>query len=113
MQTKETFTYKGVLSYIGTSYSGWQFQTENPNTVQNFLQIELSKIMNYEEIQVSATSRTDTGVHASHQTIKFSLSKYIDPKNLLKGLNTKLPNCLLYTSPSPRDRQKSRMPSSA
>ena len=23
------------------------------------------------------------------------------------------PNCLLYTSPSPRDRQKSRMPSSA
>ena len=24
-----------------------------------------------------------------------------------------LPGCLLYTSPSPRDRQKSRMPSSA
>ena len=30
------------------------------------------------------------------------------------GLNLKLPEgCLLYTSPSPRDRQKSRMPSSA
>ena len=26
---------------------------------------------------------------------------------------TKLKDCLLYTSPSPRDRQKSRMPSSA
>ena len=26
---------------------------------------------------------------------------------------TKLMTCLLYTSPSPRDRQKSRMPSSA
>ena len=26
---------------------------------------------------------------------------------------TKSLNCLLYTSPSPRDRQKSRMPSSA
>ena len=25
----------------------------------------------------------------------------------------KILNCLLYTSPSPRDRQKSRMPSSA
>ena len=25
----------------------------------------------------------------------------------------RLKNCLLYTSPSPRDRQKSRMPSSA
>ena len=28
-------------------------------------------------------------------------------------LSTQLSDCLLYTSPSPRDRQKSRMPSSA
>ena len=28
-------------------------------------------------------------------------------------LNGECPACLLYTSPSPRDRQKSRMPSSA
>ena len=27
--------------------------------------------------------------------------------------NSMLSDCLLYTSPSPRDRQKSRMPSSA
>ena len=32
----------------------------------------------------------------------------------LKELETKLPEgCLLYTSPSPRDRTRSRMPSSA
>ena len=30
-----------------------------------------------------------------------------------KGIATKAVACLLYTSPSPRDRQKSRMPSSA
>ena len=29
------------------------------------------------------------------------------------GHKYKTDNCLLYTSPSPRDRQKSRMPSSA
>ena len=37
-------------------------------------------------------------------------------KSLLNGLFpefTQVFNCLLYTSPSPRDRQKSRMPSSA
>ena len=35
-------------------------------------------------------------------------------KNLNSFGNSKLPGpCLLYTSPSPRDRQKSRMPSSA
>ena len=34
--------------------------------------------------------------------------------NLMGGSYKKLPyTCLLYTSPSPRDRQKSRMPSSA
>ena len=32
--------------------------------------------------------------------------EYLKSQNLIKG-------CLLYTSPSPRDRQKSRMPSSA
>ena len=31
-------------------------------------------------------------------------------KPIIAGLRT---DCLLYTSPSPRDRQKSRMPSSA
>ena len=30
-----------------------------------------------------------------------------------RSTRTNLPGCLLYTSPSPRDRQKSRMPSSA
>ena len=31
----------------------------------------------------------------------------------LMALREKYGSCLLYTSPSPRDRQKSRMPSSA
>ena len=31
----------------------------------------------------------------------------------VNGVAILLPFCLLYTSPSPRDRQKSRMPSSA
>ena len=30
-----------------------------------------------------------------------------------KGLNIFVKSCLLYTSPSPRDRTRSRMPSSA
>ena len=34
-----------------------------------------------------------------------------DPKNTTGSVE--LETCLLYTSPSPRDRQKSRMPSSA
>ena len=33
--------------------------------------------------------------------------------NKIQKISSKGRNCLLYTSPSPRDRQKSRMPSSA
>ena len=32
---------------------------------------------------------------------------------LLSAMQEEIIGCLLYTSPSPRDRQKSRMPSSA
>ena len=40
--------------------------------------------------------------------------KHNDYSAPVSRLNTLLPwICLLYTSPSPRDRQKSRMPSSA
>ena len=33
--------------------------------------------------------------------------------HILKDVDLAIYPCLLYTSPSPRDRQKSRMPSSA
>ena len=36
-----------------------------------------------------------------------------NPKAKNSAKDTLIKNCLLYTSPSPRDRQKSRMPSSA
>ena len=51
---------------------------------------------------------------------KFGLAAGTYFKNLKKNKqtaiiakDTRLSGCLLYTSPSPRDRQKSRMPSSA
>ena len=53
-------------------------------------------------------------------TINEALLTLADGINKLDGLfgdvtncDTTVNTCLLYTSPSPRDRQKSRMPSSA
>ena len=46
---------------------------------------------------------------------EWTIDSKIDPE-LLDEESIKIPqlhSCLLYTSPSPRDRQKSRMPSSA
>ena len=38
---------------------------------------------------------------------------YVEKGPILKRFTARAKGCLLYTSPSPRDRQKSRMPSSA
>ena len=51
-------------------------------------------------------------------SILTTLSQYLITSNLQIGFKpgfstTLCTDCLLYTSPSPRDRQKSRMPSSA
>ena len=45
------------------------------------------------------------------ETLK--LQDYEDIVNETRYVSATSPSCLLYTSPSPRDRQKSRMPSSA
>ena len=50
-------------------------------------------------------------------TLMFANSGMVQFKNVFTGLEKRdyqrATTCLLYTSPSPRDRQKSRMPSSA
>ena len=46
-----------------------------------------------------------------NKTLKVLESYNIDPAKITIFVNDQ--DCLLYTSPSPRDRQKSRMPSSA
>eukprot|EP01015_Nassula_variabilis_P008495 TRINITY_DN1674_c0_g1_i1.p1 TRINITY_DN1674_c0_g1~~TRINITY_DN1674_c0_g1_i1.p1 ORF type:complete len:126 (-),score=14.40 TRINITY_DN1674_c0_g1_i1:29-406(-) len=45
----------------------------------------------------------------SFNTFNSSFTAILSAQNILETIL----NCLLYTSPSPRDRQKSRMPSSA
>ena len=48
----------------------------------------------------------------SHELVKLLKFKKVDVA-YQKNINGTAGACLLYTSPSPRDRQKSRMPSSA
>ena len=53
----------------------------------------------------------------SNHLVDTKLSRFEVYNNLFpsrkEGINAWISICLLYTSPSPRDRQKSRMPSSA
>ena len=49
---------------------------------------------------------------ADYEILEVTREK-IEVKNIDFSLGNDINNCLLYTSPSPRDRTRSRMPSSA
>ena len=63
----------------------------------------------------SGTTGVSKGCLLSHRYAVRTAENMIDPFRLTAEdvAYTPYPLCLLYTSPSPRDRQKSRMPSSA
>jgi tRNA pseudouridine38-40 synthase len=86
--------YKVIISYNGTNFCGWQFQTENSNSVQEALEKVLKAIVNYKEIKIITASRTDGGVHAKGQVLKIGLPRDISPENLKQGINSKLPSTI-------------------
>ena len=57
--------------------------------------------------------RIDDKVKQIITDIKLEEAAIAHKQNTVEGIAPQVSVCLLYTSPSPRDRQKSRMPSSA
>ena len=64
------------------------------------------KVSNSKYYPGSYSEKSDTGRRKEQKSIIYN-------KTIPKITSAKDPNCLLYTSPSPRDSGKSRMPSSA
>eukprot|EP01015_Nassula_variabilis_P023912 TRINITY_DN4514_c0_g1_i3.p2 TRINITY_DN4514_c0_g1~~TRINITY_DN4514_c0_g1_i3.p2 ORF type:complete len:138 (-),score=36.56 TRINITY_DN4514_c0_g1_i3:12-425(-) len=79
---------------------------------------KLSKPVGKEALPISQWSY-DAKQHHLHRPVEKYFSdkeeqqKRIEEEMLRERKKEKSIDCLLYTSPSPRDRQKSRMPSSA
>ena len=80
---------KLIVAYDGTNYYGWQRQKELV-TVQQVLEERLAKIFD-EPLQIVASGRTDTGVHALGQVVSFSTSGSIPVANIVKAARTVLP----------------------
>ncbi|MDD5722425.1 MAG: tRNA pseudouridine(38-40) synthase TruA [Syntrophales bacterium] len=78
-----------VCEYDGTAYHGWQRQP-NGITIQEVLEEKIS-IITQEEIRLTASGRTDAGVHALNQVANFRTKSAIGCENLLKGINSLLP----------------------
>ena len=78
------------ICYDGTRYNGWQRQVSHDNTIQGKLETALSRILG-EPIEISASGRTDTGVHARGQVANFHTQSSMDCTALLEQLRRYLP----------------------
>lgn len=79
------------FSYDGTSYNGYQTQP-GLNTIQERLEEALQKINNGKKTSITATGRTDKGVHALNQYAHADLNIDITEYKLKRALNSNLPD---------------------
>jgi tRNA pseudouridine38-40 synthase len=82
---------KCTVAYDGTRFSGYQVQPEK-RTVQGEIEAALARIHHGTPIRITASGRTDSGVHAHGQVIHFCSSLRIAPENWTKALNSLLPD---------------------
>lgn len=81
--------YALLVQYDGTCFNGWQSQIKG-RTVQDEFEKAI-KILSKESLRVTASGRTDSGVHALGQVIHFDLENEISLNKLCTGLNGILP----------------------
>jgi tRNA pseudouridine38-40 synthase len=83
-------TLKLTLAYDGTAYAGWQWQA-GQRTLQGELEAALARVSG-KSIRVTASGRTDAGVHALGQVVSFQLDGDMPSPVLQKALNAELPD---------------------
>jgi tRNA pseudouridine38-40 synthase len=96
--------YKLVLQYKGTRYLGWQVQPEGM-TVQGELNKALQTITKSQNVKSLGAGRTDAGVHALGQVAKIGVELALPSENLLKALNSHLPDDIRVIHAEPSDEE--------
>ncbi len=76
--------YKLTIEYDGTPFAGWQRQ-DGQLTVQGVVEAALEQFVG--PVEVFASGRTDTGVHARGQVVHVDFPVERKPFNICEGLN--------------------------
>ncbi|MDL0437167.1 MULTISPECIES: tRNA pseudouridine(38-40) synthase TruA [unclassified Niallia] len=95
--------YKGIVSYDGTEYCGFQLQPKD-RTVQGEIEKALKKLHKGSEIKIQASGRTDAGVHAKGQVIHFDSDLDIPAGKWELALNALLPHDIVFSTIEAVDR---------
>ena len=86
-----------TLEYEGTGYAGWQTQrSRKPKSIQETIEKTLAGILQ-EQIRLTASGRTDAGVHAVGQVANFKTDSGIPAEKLQRALNGLLPDDIAIT----------------
>ena len=88
-----------TFSYDGSKYSGYQKQPKM-RTIQSELEKALKKINASKAVFITASGRTDAGVHAYSQCAHFDLSTDITCNKLKQALNSLIPDDIYVKSVS-------------
>ena len=78
-----------TLEYDGTDYVGWQWQPNGPS-IQGQIEAALERLLK-QPVRVSASGRTDAGVHALGQTATFVPPFELPLRAYVAGLTSILP----------------------
>ncbi len=80
------------FSYDGTNFAGYQAQPNtNLRTIQGTIEEVLTSINNHHRVKITATGRTDRGVHAMSQYAHLDMTVEITSSQLKRALNSYLP----------------------
>ncbi len=79
------------IEYKGADFHGFQVQPNGVKTVQQVLEMALSKVAD-EQITLVCAGRTDAGVHATNQVIHFDTLAVRPEKAWLRGTRPYLPD---------------------
>jgi len=82
--------FKITTEYDGTDYHGWQRQ-KSDRSIQGEIEKALA-VMTLQNVALSASGRTDAGVHALGQVAHFACDTTLTPEAFLLGLNSLLPD---------------------
>lgn len=84
-------TYKLVVQYKGTAYSGFQIQATD-KTIQGELNRSLAILAKTTEVKSIGSGRTDAGVHALGQIVRVEIPVSIPAASLHLAMNSHLPD---------------------
>ncbi len=85
--------FRFEISYDGSDYFGWQKQIDTP-TIQEEIEDKIRMVTQISDIDLVASGRTDSGVHARAQVAHLDIDLSESPDRLKKRLNSVLPKSI-------------------